>query len=86
MGCEHADFPVVRTRRVKKMPGEIASDCPLQMSDRHRAGYYEVLDTMCSELQERANGFQEINEIFGFLMPEKFKNMKYDEFENIVTI
>lgn len=37
-------------------------------------------------LQERANGFQEINGIFGFLMPEILKNMKYDDFENIVTI
>ncbi|KAF0701740.1 zinc finger MYM-type protein 6-like, partial [Aphis craccivora] len=79
MGWDHADFPKVRNRRIKKMAGEKAADSSLETSDKHRINYYEVLDTMCSELHERATGFKEINNVFGFLMPENLQKLKEDD-------
>lgn len=74
MGLDHADFSIVRNRRIKKMAGEKATDSSLETFDKHRISYYEVFDTMCSELQKRATGFKETNEVFGFLMPENYTN------------
>lgn len=75
MGWENADFPIIRQRKIKKMFDEKAADSRLEIHEKHRASYYEVLDTMCNELQERAEGFGEINDVFGFLMPEKLNNL-----------
>ncbi|XP_043262464.1 uncharacterized protein LOC122403172 [Colletes gigas] len=86
MSLERADFPVARIRKIKKMPGENSVDCVLETPDKHRASYYEVLDTMCCELQDRANGFKEINNIFGFLMPEILHSMKPSDFETSTSI
>lgn len=49
------------------MSGETASVSHLEASTKHRIGYYQVLDVICIEMEERANGFSEINEIVGFL-------------------
>lgn len=84
MGWKNPDFPIIRQRRTRKMPGEKAEDSSLDMATKHRIGYFEVLDRMCSELQERAKGFDEINSLFGFLKPESFKNMEEKEFEKNV--
>lgn len=86
MSWVDADFPVVRKRRVKKMADERTADCSLETPVKHRVSYYEVLDTMCSELQERATGFKDINDVFGFLMPESLKKMKQEDFETSVSI
>ncbi|XP_043263016.1 uncharacterized protein LOC122403525 [Colletes gigas] len=86
MSLERADFPVARKRKIKKMPGENSVDCVLETPDKHRASYYEVLDTMCCELQDRANGFKEINNVFGFLMPEILHSMKPSDFETSTSI
>lgn len=76
MGLDHADFSIVRNRRIKKMADEKATDSSLETFDKHRISYDEVFDTdtMCSELQKRATGFKEANKVFGFLMPENYTN------------
>lgn len=79
MGWKNPDFPIIRQRRTKKMPGEKAEDSSLDVATKHRFGYFEVLDRMCSELQERAKGFDEVKSLFGFLKPESFKNMEEKE-------
>ncbi|KAE9521916.1 hypothetical protein AGLY_017723 [Aphis glycines] len=55
---------------------KMVTDSSLETSDKHRISYYDVFDTMCSELQERATGFRGINEVFGFLMPENLQKLK----------
>jgi hypothetical protein len=36
MGLDHADFPTVRNRRIKKMAGEKATDSSLETFDKHK--------------------------------------------------
>ena len=81
MELENADYPVERIRRVKRMPGELARDTPLGPAENHRRGYFEAIDGMCGELQERASGFQGINQLFGFLRPVELKSMSSEDFE-----
>jgi hypothetical protein len=48
MGLDHADFPTVRNRRIKKITGKKATDSSLKKFGEH--SYYEVFDTMCSNM------------------------------------
>jgi hypothetical protein len=45
MGLDHADFPTVRNRQIKKMADKKATNSSLETFDKH--SYYEVFDTMC---------------------------------------
>jgi len=56
MALDHtcaANFPSKRIR-VKRMPHEEAEDCLLDASQGNHTGYYEAIDTMCSELMAHA--------------------------------
>lgn len=52
MGLDHADFPIVRNRRIKKTAGEKATDSSSETFDKHRISYYEGFVTVRSELQD----------------------------------
>ncbi len=48
MGLDNAsaDFAAKKTRRVERMPGEDAEDCPQDPPQSHRVGYYEDIVVM----------------------------------------
>lgn len=67
MGWDYADFTVTRNIQIKKKTADKrAAGCFLETSDKHYTRYYGVFDTMCEELQESANGFKNIKEVFRF--------------------
>ena len=78
MALDHtcaANFPSKRIR-VKRMPHEEAEDCLLDASQGNHTGYYEAIDTMCSELMAHAAWLKEMNEVSGFLTPKQLKNLR----------
>ncbi|XP_069465605.1 zinc finger MYM-type protein 1-like [Ambystoma mexicanum] len=75
MGLEQNDFPVQRERRVPRRDGETLRDVALSPLEKHKLGYFEVLDNMLGEMRERCNGFQEVSELFGFLQPQRLSGL-----------
>lgn len=66
---ELAKFQITRTKRRKKMPGEGASDEPMEDPQKKITVevVYATVDSMVSELQQHTDGLREITDLFGFL-------------------
>ncbi|KAL4119162.1 hypothetical protein QTP88_012008 [Uroleucon formosanum] len=75
---EPAEFP----KRTKKMPLQIdenTTGISLSEEDKHRTIYFETLDNMMGELNERMNGFSKVLKLFYFLNPDELKKLNIDD-------
>ncbi|KAL4135317.1 hypothetical protein QTP88_006932 [Uroleucon formosanum] len=73
-----AEFP----KRTKKMPLQIDENTggiSLSEEDKHRTIYFETLDNMIGELNERMNGFSKVLDLFYFLNPDELKILNIED-------
>ncbi|KAL4119879.1 hypothetical protein QTP88_012641 [Uroleucon formosanum] len=73
-----AEFP----KRTKKMPLQIDENTrgiSLSEEDKHRTIYFETLDNMIGELNERMNGFSKVLDLFYFLNPDELKKINIED-------
>lgn len=65
-------FSEHRTRRSKRLPGELSADEPLNGWQKFEVNFFNcLLDTILMETEERFSFFQELDERFGFLFEIK---------------
>ncbi|KAL4085006.1 hypothetical protein QTP88_027855 [Uroleucon formosanum] len=73
-----AEFP----KKTKKMPLQIDENTggiSLSQEDKHRTIYFETLDNMIGELNERMNGFSKVLDLFYFLNPDELKKLNIED-------
>ncbi|KAL4121043.1 hypothetical protein QTP88_013628 [Uroleucon formosanum] len=73
-----AEFP----KRTKKMPLQVDENTggiSLSEEDKHRTIYFETLDNMIGELNERMNGFSKVLDLFYFLNPNELKKLNIED-------
>jgi len=56
----------------------------LSEEEKHRKIYFETLDNMIGELNERMNGFFKVLDLFYFFKSRRTKKIKYRRYEEKV--
>lgn len=66
--CEEWEIPIARSRRKKRMPGELARDSGLTAQQEMRRVMVEIINRLKTELQDRSVRLQDLADRFWFLL------------------
>jgi len=74
-----AEFPQKRTKKMPLPIDENTRGISLSEEEKHRQIYFETLDNMIAELNERMNGFSKVLDLFYFLNPDELKKLNIED-------
>lgn len=74
-----AEFPKKRTKKMPLQIDESVRGISLSEEEKYRKIYFETLDNMIGELNERMNGFSKVLDLFYFLNPEELKKLNIED-------
>ena len=73
---------VIPEKRVRKVPKHFDGnykDTNLLEEIKHQQIYFEILDNMIGELNERMKVFTKVLDLFTFLNPDEFKKLSLED-------
>jgi hypothetical protein len=74
-----SEFPKKRTKKMPLQIDENTRGISLTEVKKHRQIYFETLDNMIGELNERMNGFSKVLDLFHFLNPDVLKKINIED-------